>query len=149
MASIAKTPAGKFRVQWREEGRQRQKNFASHAEARKFAAALELSPQKRRSMISVGDWIANYRDTEAVKKKGSSSEIFRLNRYITRPFASLKLSDIVNACLDDTPGEAVFNRLALPERMLALLNSLDRTVTGHFSQTVAELLTRKDGLVAS
>ena len=70
MASIAKTPAGKFRVQWREEGRQRQKNFASHAEARKFAAALELSPQKRRSMISVGDWIANYRDTEAVKKKG-------------------------------------------------------------------------------
>lgn len=62
---------------------------------------------------------------------------------------ALKLSDIVNACLDDTPGEAVFNRLALPERMLALLNSLDRTVTGHFSQTVADLLTRKDGQVAS
>ena len=68
MASIAKTPLGKYRVQWREDGRQRQKNFASHAEAKKFAAALELSPQKRRSTISVGDWIANYRDTEAIKK---------------------------------------------------------------------------------
>lgn len=94
MASIAKTPLGKYRVQWREAGRQRQKNFASHAEAKKFAAALELSPQKRRSMISVGDWIANYRDTEAVKKKGARSEIFRLNRFLKRSFASLKLSEI-------------------------------------------------------
>lgn len=45
-------------------------------------------------MISVSDWIATYCNTEAVKKKGSSSEIFRLNRFMTRPFASLKLSDI-------------------------------------------------------
>lgn len=94
MASIAKTPLGKYRVQWREDGRQRQKNFASHAEAKKFAAALELSPQKRRSTISVGDWIANYRDTEAIKKKGYRSEIFRLNRFLKRSFASLKLSEI-------------------------------------------------------
>ena len=70
MASVHKMTNGRYRVLWREEGRQRQKNFQSAAEAKRFAATLELSPEKKGSRISVGDWLAAYRDTVSIRKKG-------------------------------------------------------------------------------
>lgn len=99
MASVHKMTNGRYRVLWREEGRQRQKNFQSAAEAKRFAATLELSPEKKSSRISVGDWLAAYRDTVSIRKKGSKQEVLRIERFRQRPFASIKLSEISTADL--------------------------------------------------
>ena len=47
MAGISKLPNGRYRVVWREDGRQRQKNFKTAAEARKYAAMLTLTPEQQ------------------------------------------------------------------------------------------------------
>ena len=94
MASVSKTRNGYWRVLWRDDQKvKRQKNFRTAAEARKFAAALELSPERRSSTITVSDWLVSYRDNESQKKRGAKQEVLRINRFLQRPFASMKLWD--------------------------------------------------------
>lgn len=95
MASVSKTRNGYWRVLWRDDQKvKRQKNFRTAAEARKFAAALELSPERRSSTITVSDWLVSYRDNESQKKRGAKQEILRINRFLQRPFASMKLGEL-------------------------------------------------------
>lgn len=46
MASVLATTSGTYRVQWRESGKNRQKNFDTRAEAKRFAALVELALRK-------------------------------------------------------------------------------------------------------
>lgn len=94
MAGVSKLPNGRYRVVWREDGRQRQKNFKTAAEARKYAAMLTLTPEQRSSKITVADWLISYRDSESPKKRGAKQEILRINRFLQRPFASVKIGQI-------------------------------------------------------
>ena len=94
MASVHKMTNGRYRVLWREDGRQRQKNFQSASEAKRFAATIELPPEKKSSRITVADWLAAYRDTESVHKRGAKQECLRINRFIERPFAAKKLTEL-------------------------------------------------------
>ena len=95
MAFMRKLPTGKFAVYWNDSNKTRhQKNFSSKAEAKQHLAMLELSPQKRQSTITLATLMANYRDTETVKKRGSRSETLRINALMRRPFASKVLADI-------------------------------------------------------
>ena len=95
MASVSKTRNGYWRVLWRDDQKvKRQKNFRTAAEARKFAAALELSPERRSSTITVSDWLVSYRDNESQKKRGAKQEVLRINRFLQRPFASMKLGEL-------------------------------------------------------
>lgn len=94
MASVHKMTNGRYRVLWREDDRQRQKNFQSASEAKRFAATIELSPEKKSSRNTVADWLAAYRDTESVHKHGAKQECLRINRFIERPFAVKKLTEL-------------------------------------------------------
>ena len=94
MASISKTPYGMFRVLWREEGKKRQKNFKTRAEAKKFAATLELTPAAKRSSVTVAQLLDDYRQRVTPTKRGARAEHFRIGRLMTRPFATLTLDRI-------------------------------------------------------
>ena len=94
MAGISKLPNGRYRVVWREDGRQRQKNFKTAAEARKYAAMLTLTPEQRSNKVTVADWLISYRDSESRKKRGAKQEVLRINRFLQRPFAALKIGQI-------------------------------------------------------
>lgn len=96
MASITKSPTSGYRVQWREDGSRKQRRFKTAAEAKKFAAWLELSPIQKRSTIKVADLIDEYRNTETVEKRGSREEYFRMGRLMQRPFAQKTLSEITS-----------------------------------------------------
>ena len=81
MASITKLPNGKYRVQWRDIlNSKKSRHFATRMEARKFAAALSLSPEEKKSQILLSTVIEEYRDTVTVKKRGHRLETLRLNR---------------------------------------------------------------------
>lgn len=94
MAGVSKLPNGRYRVVWREDGRQKQKNFKTAEEARKYAAMLTLTPEQRSNKVTVADWLISYRDSESQKKHGAKQEILRINRFLQRPFASLKIGQI-------------------------------------------------------
>ena len=94
MAGVSKLPNGRYRVVWREDGRQKQKNFKTAAEARKYAAMLTLTPEQRSSKVTVADWLISYRDSESQKRRGAKQEVLRINRCLQRPFASLKIGQI-------------------------------------------------------
>lgn len=55
---------------------------------------LTLTPEQRSSKITVADWLISYRDSESPKKRGAKQEILRINRFLQRPFASLKIGQI-------------------------------------------------------
>lgn len=97
MASVTKSAtSASWRVLWYEDGRKRQKNFKTKAEAKKFAALIELSPQAKQSRLTVADLLIEYRDHESVKKRGSRTEILRINRFLERAFSAQRLSAITH-----------------------------------------------------
>ena len=94
MASISKNQQGYFRVLWREAGKKKQKSFRTRAEAKKFAAVLELTPETRQSVITVAQLLDDYRNKVTPTKKGAKAEYFRIGRLMQRPFAQKTLSTI-------------------------------------------------------
>ncbi len=85
---------------WREGKKLRQKSFKTKAEAKKFAAALELAPAKKQSLISVAALIEDYVARVTPTKRGAREESFRLMRLAKRPFAAKRLSEITTADID-------------------------------------------------
>ena len=53
MPSVSKTQYGTYRVLWYSGRSKKQKTFRTKTEAKKFAAALELSPEEKSSHISL------------------------------------------------------------------------------------------------
>ena len=100
MASISDGICGGFRVLWREGNSQRQRTFKTRAEAKKFAAAVELAPAKKQSLISVASLIEDYVARVTPTKRGAREEAFRLLRFAKRPFAAKRLSEITSADID-------------------------------------------------
>ena len=94
MASISKTPSGGFRVLWYEGKTKRQKNFKTRAEAKKYASAIELTPEQRSSEILVSTLLLEYKQKITPKKASSRDESFRIDAFTKRPFASKTLAQI-------------------------------------------------------
>lgn len=92
--SVAKTKAGTYAVRWREGGKHCQKSFKTKAEAKRFEATLTLTPEVVASTVTVAQFFAHYRDEVSAKKKGSRSESLRIDAFLRRPWAKLKLSDL-------------------------------------------------------
>lgn len=96
MSSISKTPQGRYRVLWRESGIKRQKNFKTMAEAKRFAALMELSPEAKRSRITLAALLEEYREKETPKKKNAAKETLKIGNLLERPIAQKKLADITS-----------------------------------------------------
>ena len=93
MASISRTPQGRYRVLWRSDGVKRQKNFKTLAEAKRFSALMELSPETLATRITVAALLIEYRDTETPKKRGADKEVLRINRLLQRNFVNKRIVD--------------------------------------------------------
>lgn len=52
---------------------------------------LTLTPEQRSNKVTVADWLISYRDSESRKKRGAKQEVLRINRFLQRPFAALKI----------------------------------------------------------
>ena len=104
MPSVSKTQYGTYRVLWYSGNSKKQKTFPTKTEAKKFAAALELSPEEKSSHISLGDLLIEYRDKVTRKKKGQRAETYRINRILKAPIAQKMISDItvkdINDCIE-------------------------------------------------
>ena len=100
MASILSTQSGTYRVQWRENGKMRQKNFKTKAEAKKYAALIELEPHQKASKITVRDLLQDYRDRVTPTKRGARSEDLRIGRLMERSFATKQLSELTPRDID-------------------------------------------------
>ena len=87
MPSVSKTQYGTYRVLWYSGRSKKQKTFPTKTEAKKFAAALELSPEEKSSHISLGDLLIEYRDKVTRNKKGQRAETYRINRILKAPIA--------------------------------------------------------------
>ena len=95
MASISKNSYGTYAVYWYDaDKKKRQKNFKTKAEAKKFAATLELAPAERQSHILVKTLFEEYRDKVSSKKRGARNEMLRIDALIRRPFAQKTLATI-------------------------------------------------------
>lgn len=105
-----------------------------------FADEMALPP---RFVHSVADMLERHRILVPVLMQDEGTG-YMLSRCST----ALTLADIINACLDDTDGEAVLRRLPLPERMVALLSGLERSVSDHFTRSVADVLAGRRGSAA-
>ncbi len=97
MASISKTPSGGFRVLWYEGKKKKQKNFKTRAEAKRYASALELTPEQRSSEILVSSLLREYKQKVTPKKASARGESYRIEAFIRQPFASKTLSQITRA----------------------------------------------------
>lgn len=84
-------------MQWREDGRKRQKNFQTKEEAQKFADYLALPPKRRGATIKVADLIDEYRKIKTIEKSSSKEKYARLGRLMQRPFAQ-KTFDKIWTC---------------------------------------------------
>lgn len=94
MPSVSTTQYGTYRVLWYSGNSKKQKTFPTKTEAKKFAAALELSPEEKSSHISLGDLLIEYRDKVTRNKKGQREETYRINRILKTPIAQKMISDI-------------------------------------------------------
>ena len=101
MPSVSKTQYGTYRVLWYSGRSKKQKTFPTKKEAKKFAAALELSPEEKSSHISLGDLLIEYRDKVTRKKKGQRAETYRINRILKAPIAQKMISDITVKDIND------------------------------------------------
>ncbi len=63
---------------------------------------------------------------------------------LSRCATSLSVSDVINACLDDTDGEAVDRRVEPTDALNALLTRFNATLTDAFNIPIATLLNRAD-----
>ncbi len=78
-----------------------------------------LMPEQESSKVTVADWLISYRDSESQKKRGAKQEILRINRFLQRPFASLKfgqftykdLQEYFDECLKE-PSQKYIGTLA-------------------------------------
>lgn len=86
---------------WREDGRQRQKNFKTKAEAKKFAVITELTPERKASKLTVAELLEDYRNRVTPTKKGASEEGFRLGRLMKRDFAKKSITEITAKDIQD------------------------------------------------
>ena len=104
MPSVSKTQYGTYRVLWYSGRSKKQKTFRTKTEAKKFAAALELSPEEKSSHISLAELLIEYRDKVTRKKKGQREETYRINRILKTPIAQKMISDItvkdINDCIE-------------------------------------------------
>lgn len=55
---------------------------------------LTLTPEQRSNKVTLTDWLISYRDSESRKKRGAKQEVLRINRFLQRPFAALKIGQI-------------------------------------------------------
>lgn len=130
MASVSKTPQGRYRVLWRESGIKRQKNFKTLAEAKRYAALMELSPEAKRARITLAALLEEYRDKETPKKKGAPKETMRINNLMERPFTQKMLSDITSTDISDyielraQEKSSKYNGLISPSTIIKELNIL-------------------------
>ena len=104
MPSVSKTQYGTYRVLWYSGRSKKQKTFRTKTEAKKFAAALELSPEEKSSHIFLGDLLIEYRDKVTRNKKGQREETYRINRLLKTTIAQKMISDItvkdINDCIE-------------------------------------------------
>lgn len=104
MPSVSKTQYGTYRGLWYSGSSKKQKTFPTKTEAKKFAAALELSPEEKSSHIALGDLLIEYRDKVTRNKKGQQEETYRINRLLKTTIAQKMISDItvkdINDCIE-------------------------------------------------
>jgi len=96
MASIIKTRSGTYGVLWYVDKKQKQKNFKTKAEAKKFAAYLELSPAKKEEILTVSSLLVQYRDTVTIHKLGARPETLRINRFLREEFSRKLISNLTS-----------------------------------------------------
>ena len=115
MPSVSKTKEGSYRVQWYDARRvKRQKTFKTRAEAKQYAAVLELSPKTKAARITVKQLLLDYQANETPKKRGAKSEYLRLSNLAARPFARMYLEKISSADIE----RYVRDRLKEPSRKI-------------------------------
>jgi integrase len=101
MASISKF-RDKFRVQYYDEdGKKKGKLFATKAEAKRFAALLDLSQDEKISKVLFCSLLTEYMNSVTSKKKGARSESLRIQRLMQRPFASLPISSVSQKTIEE------------------------------------------------
>lgn len=71
---------------------------------------LTLTPEQRSNKVTVADWLISYRDSESRKKRGAKQEVLRINRFLQRPFAALKIGQITYKDLQKYFDERLKNR---------------------------------------
>ena len=92
---ITKNVRGKFVVRWYDsEGKRKQKNFDTKAEAKKYAAAMELAPKNSAAKTTVEALMRHYQEMVTPTKRGEREEFHRINRLMRYPFAQKLLSEI-------------------------------------------------------
>lgn len=94
MASIHVTQTGYFRVVWREDGKQRQKNFKTKSEAKKFAALMELAPEQKAKKLTVRDVLQDYLQRVTPTKRGARTEALRIGRLMHQPMAEKVVAEL-------------------------------------------------------
>lgn len=76
---ITKTASGYYCVRWNVDGKRKQKNFKTKAEAKKFGAALELTPQEHSTSVTVESLMRHYQQVVTPTKRGEREEFHRIN----------------------------------------------------------------------
>lgn len=98
---ITKTASGYYCVRWNVDGKRKQKNFKTKTEAKKFGAALELTPQERSTSVTVESLMRHYQQVVTPTKRGEREEFHRINRLMRYPFAQKTLSQISSKDIED------------------------------------------------
>lgn len=93
---ITKTHDGYYCVRWYVDGKRKQKNFKTKTEAKKFGAALELTPEEKSSTITVESLMRYYQTNVTPTKKGEREEYHRINRLMRYAFVKKTLSQITS-----------------------------------------------------
>ena len=98
MATIIQR-GNKWRVQIRMRGVSRSATFERHSDAKAWAARVEteirdgLQGNQSRNVF-FGDILQRYLTTETVKKRGSRSETYRINRILKSSLSHIRLEDL-------------------------------------------------------
>lgn len=98
---ITKLSSGQYCVRWMSDGKCKQKNFKTKTEAKKFGAALELTPKERSTTVTVEALMRHYQQTVTPTKRGEREEFHRINRLMRYPFAQKTLSQISSKDIED------------------------------------------------
>lgn len=104
MASILKTPAGKFRAQVYKGGSRRSKVFDTRKAAKAWAARQEYELEhvaEINSRMSFGDLLDKYAREVSIGKRGVRSEVIRVERLRRDRIASRAIGDLTTADFAD------------------------------------------------
>lgn len=94
MAFIRKIREGKYRVFYRSYGKQTSKTFSNRSEAIKFRDISELQPEHCQSKLTLTELLKMYQDDVSRNKRSAKSECLRVEAFMRRDFAQLRLDKL-------------------------------------------------------